>query len=179
MSPVGLSVRVRETQGDYQIISYIGETPYDGFYLDSFRESRTYRIAQSEHCIQKSAQFAGYQYNKYIWDTALSTLIKMQIKNHIIFISNIEITPDIWLLAYHNDVIYLDFIHSFEENPQSDIMFSWQIMEIWSYLDEYTQLQDIKKNNLKKMWVSYIPILTNVDITDTLNTFFKKRYTHG
>lgn len=65
MSPVGLSVRVRETQGDYQIISYAGETPYDGFYLDSFRESRAYRIEQSEYCIQKSAQFAGYQYNKY------------------------------------------------------------------------------------------------------------------
>jgi hypothetical protein len=71
--------------------------------------------------IETSAKFAGYQYNEY---TRLDQLTQVQPKNTIIFISGTDITPDMRLLAYHNDLIYLDIIHPWELVPTSDILFS-------------------------------------------------------
>jgi hypothetical protein len=176
MRPEWLSVRERADHGDYHILSYLWHTPYDDFYIDSPGESRTSAIQKSQTIIEMSARFAGYQYDEY---TRFDHLIKMKPKNTLIFISGDILPSDIWLLAYHNDLIYLDFIHPFEIYPRTDIMFSWQVIKDKKYIQEYQKIQDIKKNTIKKMQASYISLLTTADVSDVLNTFFKKRYTNG
>jgi hypothetical protein len=71
-----------------------------------------------------SARFGQYTYSEYSGITGLDQLVRIQPKNAIIFISGIEITPELRLLAHHNDVIYLDIVHPWESDPTSDILFS-------------------------------------------------------
>jgi CRISPR/Cas system CSM-associated protein Csm4 (group 5 of RAMP superfamily) len=126
--------------------------------------------------IETTTKFAGYRYSHY---TKLNELIQSQPRNTIILITGIEINPDMRLLAHHNDLIYLDIAHPWESDPTSDILFSWQIVNIPKYLQEYKKLQNLKKNALKDIKASYLSISTQEDIVDALNIFFKKRYTHG
>jgi hypothetical protein len=173
--PDGLSTRVRETHGDYHIISYLRTTPYDDFSIWPQSDSRYHMIQELRKNIETSAKFAGYQYSEY---TRLDQLTQVQPKNTIMFISGTDITPDMRLLAYHNDLIYLDIIHPWELDPTSDILFSWQILDTKKYLQEYKKIQDLKRDTIKKIKASYISLSTADDIVDVLNTFFKKRYTH-
>ena len=71
--------------------------------------------------IETSAQFAGYRYSEY---RDLAGLARAKPKNAIILISGQEATPDMRLLAYHNDLIYIDITHPWEGDPTSDILFS-------------------------------------------------------
>jgi hypothetical protein len=71
-----------------------------------------------------SARFGQYTYSEYSGITGLDQLVKMKPKNALIFISGIEITPELRVLAHHNDVIYLDIVHPWESDPTSDILFS-------------------------------------------------------
>jgi hypothetical protein len=105
--------------------------------------------------------------------------MKMKPRNALIFISNTAITPEMRLLAYHNDLIYLDLIHPWESDPTSNILFAGGILDTAAYSRDYDLEQLGKKNTLKQIKASYIPLITTADITNTLNTFFKKRYTHG
>ena len=179
VKPEWLSVRVRETQWDYPIISYWGSTPHDGFWVEHPNESRGHAIARARHSIEQSAGFGQYAYSEYSGDTGLDQLIKMKPRNALIFISNTPITDDIRLLSYHNDLIYLDFVHPFELDPHRHILFSWQVLDRKKYLDEYMEIQSAQKNTIKNIRASYIPILTTANIVGSLNPFFKKRYTHG
>ena len=87
-------------------------------------ESREHAIARARHEIERSARFGQYVYTEYSGATGLDQLIMMQPKNNLIFISNTPITDDLRLLAYHNDLIYLDFIHPFEIDPHRNMLFS-------------------------------------------------------
>ena len=71
--------------------------------------------------IETSAQFAGYRYSEY---RDLAGLARAKPKNAIILISGQEATLDMRLLAYHNDLIYIDITHPWEGDPTSDILFS-------------------------------------------------------
>lgn len=177
--PEWFSVRVRETRWDYPIISYWGSTPHDGFWVEHPSESRKHAIARAHHSIEQSAGFGQYAYSEYSGDTGLDQLIKIKPRNALIFVSNTDINDDIRLLAYHNDLIYLDFVHPFELDPHRNILFSWQVLDLKKYLQEYMQIQSTRKNTIKKIRASYIPILTTANIVDSLNPFFKKRYTNG
>ena len=177
--PEWLSVRVRETRWDYPIISYWGSTSHDGFWTEHPSESKEHAIARARHEIEHSARFGQYAYSEYSGDTGLDQLVMMQPKNTLIFVSNTPITDDLRLLAYHNDLIYLDFVHSFEIDPHRAILFSWQVLDIHRYTQEYIQIQNIRKKTIKKIRASYISLLTTANIGDSLNAFFKKRYTHG
>ncbi|MBC7498664.1 hypothetical protein H7170_03420 [Candidatus Gracilibacteria bacterium] len=175
MRPDGLSVRVRETQGDYHIVWYIGSTIYDDFYSGSVRDSRSIIIRKIRASIETSAKFAGYQYSEYL---GLEQLIRSQPKNALIFISGIPITQDISRIAYHNDLIYLDITHPWESDPTGDILFSGQVVNTRKYLQEYNNDKISLKKILKKIRASYISISTTDNIIDTINIFFKNRYTH-
>ncbi len=176
MRPDWLSVRVRETQGDYHIASYIASTLYDDFHSGSPKDSRSSTIKKIRASIQSSAQFAGCQYSEYLW---LDELTRSQPKNTLIFISGIAITQDISRIAYHNDLIYLDITHPWETSPTWDILFSGQVISTSKYLKEYNADKASLKKNLKKIRASYIPISTTDNIIDTINIFFKNRYTHA
>ncbi len=175
MRPDWLSIRVRETQGDYHIVWYIGSTVYDDFHSGSARDSRSSIIQKIRVSIETSAKFAGYQYSEYPW---LEQLIRSQPKNALIFISGIPITQDISRIAYHNDLIYIDITHPWESDPTWDILFSWQVVNTKKYLQEYNNDKISLKKILKKIWASYISISTTDNIIDTINIFFKNRYTH-
>ncbi|MBC7503429.1 hypothetical protein H7169_00460 [Candidatus Gracilibacteria bacterium] len=178
-TPDGLSVRVRESHGDYPIISYWGSTVYDEFYYENPSESKRATIARAQLNISTSARSGQYQYREYTGDDGLENLVKTKPRNALIFISNTDITEDIRILAYHNDVIYLDLIHPWESDPTNDILFAGGILDIDSYTREYALAQQGKKNTLKRIRASYIPLITTADINNILNTFFKKRYSHG
>ena len=177
--PEWLSVRVRETRWDYPIISYWGSSSHDGFWTEHPRESREYTIVRARHIIRESARFGQYTYSEYSGDTGLDQIVMMQPRNALIFVSNTPITEDLRLLAYHNDLICLDFIHPFEIDPNQNTLFSWKVLDIDEYIHEYSQIQSIRKNTIKKIRASHLPILTTANIADSLNIFFKKRYTHG
>ncbi len=71
-----------------------------------------------------SAKYGQYPYREYSGDIGLTQLIKMKPENALIFICGFDINDDIKLLAYHNDLIYIDLIHPFESNPNQSIFFS-------------------------------------------------------
>ena len=177
--PEWLSVRVRETRWDYPIISYWGSTSHDGFWTEHPSESREHAIARARHAIKESAKFGQYAYSEYSGYTGLDQLVMIQPKNTLIFVSNTPITDDLRLLAYHNDLIYIDFIHQFERDPSSELLFSWRVINTEKYLQEYNTEKVSLKNMLKKIHSSYISLSTTEDVTDVLNIFFKNRYTHA
>lgn len=177
--PDGLTVRARETHGDYHILSYWGSTPYDDFSTGDLDLSRRVATDRARHTIAQSARFGQHSYEEYSGATGLEYMIKMKPKNTLIFISNTEITDDIELLAYHNDVIYIDLTHSYESDPDTHMLFSGQVLDIRAYREAYQLYRENKKNTIKKIQASYISLLTTADISDILNTFFKKRYTNG
>lgn len=71
-----------------------------------------------------SAHFGQYSYREYSGATGLKKILQTKPQNALIFVCNIDITDDIKMLAYHNDLIYLDITHPFESNPSTDILFS-------------------------------------------------------
>jgi hypothetical protein len=177
--PTGLSTKVRETPGEYEIITYVGATPYDDFFIENSSESRDYAREKCRTLIEMSARYNQYSYQHYSGSSGLDRLVRSQPKNTLICISDTPITPEIQVLAHHNDVIYLDFVHPWEIDPGSDIMFSWQILDIKKYLYEYNSTKNILKNDIKKIQASYILLQTSNDFSRVLNTFFKNRYHHG
>ena len=179
MKPEWLSIRVRETHWDYHIISYWWSNPHDNFWIGHPSESRKHATQKAHHTIEISARYGQYAYSAYYGNTGLNQLMRMRPKNAIIFISGTEITPELRLLAHHNDLIYLDIVHPWESTPNTDILFSWKIVNTKKYLQEYTNEKKSLKNTLKKIRASYISLSTTDDVADVLNTFFKKRYTHG
>jgi hypothetical protein len=82
-------------------------------------------------------------------------------------------------LAHHNDLIYLDIVHPYESDPTWSMLFSGRVLDISSYLQEYTTEKQLLISSLTQMWASYLTCSTARDATDTLNTFFKNRYHHG
>ena len=105
--------------------------------------------------------------------------MKTKPKNALIFVSNTDINDNMKILAYHNDLIYLDLTHPWESDPTQEILFSGRVLDIESYIRDYSEQQIIKKNALKRIRASHVPLPTTGDISNILNTFFKKRYTHG
>lgn len=175
----GLSVRSRENQGDYDIMSCWWSTIYDEFWIHNPSESRSRAILRSRDAIETSARFWQYQYSEHDGSTGLHNILKTKPKNALIFVSNIELSDEIRILAHHNDVVYIDFIHPYEKDPDSMVLFSGEVIDRDQYLLAYRATQASKKETLRKMKVSYIEASTTSDITATLNIFFKKRYTHG
>ena len=179
IKPDWLSVRERENNGDFEIITYWGSSPYDEFYIENPNESRKIVIQKAKHLIHTSAQFGQYPYREYIGNTGLKDLIKMKPKNALIFLCNIEIDNTVEILGYHNDLIYLDISHPYENNADETLLFSWQVLDLNMYKKAYSAGKDAQKNIIKKIWSSYISITTKDNITTILNTFFKKRYKNG
>ena len=90
-----------------------------------------------------------------------------------------EITDEIKMLAYHNDLIYLSISHPFESNPTTDILFAWQIIDPRNYQEAYSKYIDSEKSAIKKIKGNHISLSTTDNISTTLNLFFKKRYKNG
>jgi hypothetical protein len=109
----------------------------------------------------------------------MGSMIVKKPKRAIILISWVSLDTSMRQLAYHNDLIYLDIVHPYESDPTWDILFSGQVMNISSYLQEYMSEKQILRDTLRQIWASYIACSTARDISDTLNTFFKNRYHHG
>lgn len=177
--PTGLSTRVRETPGEYEIITYSGTTPYDDFFVKNLSESPGYAKEKCRALIEMSARYNQYDYQHYAGSLGLDRLIRSQPRNTLICISGITITPEIQLLAYHNDLIYLDFVHPWEMDPSSDIMFSWWVLDIQKYLYGYMSAKKLMEDSIKQIQASYILLKTTDDLSMSLNTFFKNRYHHG
>ncbi len=176
IKPEGLSVRERENNGEFEIISYWWSTPYDDFYVGDPSNSRKIAIQKAKDAISTSARFGQYSYKEYSGNTGLREILRIQPRNTLIFICNIDITDDIRMLSYHNDLIYLDITHPFESNPHKDILFSWQILNLRSYQKAYDEYKESQKNIIRKIKGNHIAISTTDNITTTLNLFFKKRY---
>ncbi|NRH20534.1 hypothetical protein HOO68_00610 [Candidatus Gracilibacteria bacterium] len=178
--PDGLSVRVRESHGDFEIISYWGNTPYDNFFETNKNTSKAYSIKNLRNSISISAKFGGHPYREFFGDTTnLKNLSNSKPRNALIFICNINPSEIPKSLAFHNDLIYIDLIHPFEENPHTSILFEGKVINTKLYLKSYLSYKEEQKNNIKKIRASYIHMSTQDDITNTLNSFFKKRYNHG
>jgi hypothetical protein len=175
----GFATKIRETSSEYSIITYSGTTPYDDFFVNHLSESPGYAKENCRALIEMSARYNQYDYQHYAGPSGLDRLIRSQPRNTLMCISGITITPEIRLLAHHNDLIYLDFVHPFEIDPQWDIMFSWGVLDIKKYLYEYNSAKNILKDTIKQLWGSYILVQTNTDFSQVLNTFFKNRYHHG
>lgn len=179
--PDGLSVRERENNGEFEIITYWESSPYDMFYLENPHESKKSAIEKAKNTIEMSARFAQYPYRSYCWAGELKNLIAMKPKNALIFICNVNLDSQekISTIAYHNDLIYLDLFHPFEADPETNLLFSWQVIDLNKYIKAYLRNKEILKNTIKKMRGNYISLSTKEDISTVLNTFFKKRYKNG
>ncbi len=180
MKPEWLSVRTREDTGDFDIITYWEETPYDDFFIEGNPAlSKKEYLKKARDIIKQSAEFGGYNYQEYHWNDALQKLIQKKPKNTLLFICNSSIDNTIKSLAHHNDLIYLDITHPFESNPDENTMFLWKILNIKKYKIAYNQFKDSQKNTIKTIKWNYISVTTQDSISDILNTFFKKRYKNG
>ncbi|MBX9809336.1 hypothetical protein K2X92_03045 [Candidatus Gracilibacteria bacterium] len=178
IKPEGISVRVRENNGDFNIISYWGETDYDEFFIHNPNISRKNTIQKYRTLLSKNAKLGGHTYHEYVGTKGLGNIIQKQPKNNLIFICNLgEITDEIKLLAFHNDVIYLDLYHPFEKNPNDNILFSGQIVHLEKYRKAYQEYIDNLKKRIHQIHGSYVSISTEDDLVKILNIFFKKRYT--
>ena len=179
IKPEGLSVRERENNGEFEIISFWWDTPYDEFYIENPEFSKKVAIHKAKDTISFSAHIWQYNYHEYSGNDKIRELIRSQPRNSLIFICNIDITDDIRMLAYHNDLIYLDIFHPFESNPNTNILFSWQILNIIDYKKAYSEYIESQKNIIKKMKGNHISFSTTDNISSILNLFFKKRYKNG
>lgn len=179
IKPEGLSVRERENNGEFEIISFWWNTPYDEFYIENPDNSKKIAIQKAKDAICSSAQFGRYSYREYVGNNELREILRIQPRNTLIFICNVEITDDIRLLAYHNDLIYLDISHPFESNPDTGILFSWQILNLTQYKKAYAEYKESQKNIIKKIKGNHISLSTTDNISTLLNLFFKKRYKNG
>lgn len=83
------------------------------------------------------------------------------------------------MLAYHNDLIYLNISHPFESNPDINTLFLGQVLDIAKYKKAYNKYIESQRDMIKKMKWSYIPLSTTDNISTILNLFFKKRYKNG
>lgn len=176
--PDGLSVRERESYGDFEIISYWSQSSYDDFIVSESRDSKKYAIQKARHILKMSAKFGEYSYREFFGESGLQELKRIQPVNTLIFVCNTNADNSLKSLAFHNDLIYLDLFHPFELNPDSSQLFSGQIVNIKSYKKAYQLSQDTRKALIKKIHGSYITLSTLDNIDDILNTFFKKRYRH-
>ena len=178
IKPEWISVRERENNWDFNIISYWGETDYDNFFIKNPSISKKNTIQKYKTLLSKNARLGGHTYQEYIGTKSLWKIVQKQPKNNLIFICNLwEISDDIKILAFHNDVIYLNLYHPFEKNPNDNILFSWQVINIQKYKQAYEEQIDNLKKKIHEMHASYIAISTDDDLVKILNTFFKKRYT--
>lgn len=176
--PDGLSVREREDNGDFEIITYWMYSSYDEFYAINPTDSKKYAIQKARHILKMSAKFWQYSYREFFGESGLQELRKNQPMNTLIFICNAQVDESLKSLAFHNDLIYLDIFHPFEINPDSSYLFLWQIINLKSYKKSYQTFQNSKKSLLKKIHGSYIALSTLDKIDEVLNSFFKKRYHH-
>jgi hypothetical protein len=179
IKPEWLSVRERENNGEFEIITYWWSTSYDEFYIRSPHESRKNAIKKAKDSIENSARFGQYPYRTYSGELWLKELIAMKPKNALIFICNLDVDLGLWSIAHHNDLIYIDIYHEFEMHPNSDLLFSWQVVDLDRYTKEYKNTKDSGKNIIKAMKGGYISLNTEEDFSTVLNTFFKKRYKNG
>jgi hypothetical protein len=106
-------------------------------------------------------------------------LIQKKPKNTLIFICNASVDNHLKILAHHNDLIYLDITHPFESEPDENTMFLGKTVNIKKYKIAYNQFKDSQKNIIKSIKGNFISIKTQENISDILNTFFKKRYKNG
>ena len=178
IKPEWLSVRVRENNGNFNIMSYWWETDYDNFYIKNPNLSKKNTLGKFRELLNRNIKLWWHTYNEFFGQQGLINIIKKQPKNNLIFICNLwDISNEIKLLAYHNDVIYLDLYHPFEKNPNNNILFSWKVIHIEKYKKAYSQYTENLKTKIKQIHGSYIAISTEDDLVKILNTFFKKRYT--
>lgn len=179
IKPEGLSVRERENNGEFEIISYWWTTPYDEFYIENPDNSKRIAIEKAKNAIKSSAQFGQYSYREYSGANELKELIRLQPRNTLIFICNLDITDDLKVLAYHNDLIYLDISHTFESNPNTSLLFWWQILDIKVYKKAYIEHKESQINKIRGIKGNHISLYTTDNISTILNLFFKKRYKNG
>lgn len=179
IKPEWLSVRERENNGEFEIITYWWSTAYDEFYIQNPHESRKSAIEKAKDTLEKSARFGQYQYRTYSGKSWLKELIAMKPRNALIFVCNLDADLALRNIAYHNDLIYIDMYHEFEMHPDRDLLFSCQVVDLDRYKTEYQSLKNIQKNTIKAMKGSYLSLNTKEDISTVLNTFFKKRYKNG
>ena len=128
--------------------------------------------------IARSARIGQYTYRD-LSEGDISSMSHMQPMNALIFICNTEIDDQIRLLAYHNDLIYLDLYHPYERDPDTDLLFFGKAIDRISYQVTYNKQQELRKKTITQAGWSYLQISTQDDIVTLLNIFFKKRYTHG
>lgn len=177
IKPEWISVRERQNSWDFDIISYWWETIYDNFHIGDATIAKSNAIKQFNLILKKNAQFWWHQYQDFFGKNGINTLIKQQPKNALIFIWNYEnIDQNIKLLAFHNDLIFIDLRHPFELDPSNEYMFSWKVIDIISYKKFFEKQRQEMKKNIQKINAAYLLIRSNQDITETLNNFFKRRY---
>lgn len=175
--PEWISVRERQNSWDFDIISYWGETEYDNFHIWDEAISKWNISKEFNKILKKNAQFWWHQYRDFFGETGLKNLIKQQPKNKLIFIWNYEnIDENIKLLAFHNDLIFIDLRHPFEIDPTDDYLFSGKIIDVISYKKFFEAYRENTRKNIHKISASYLLVKSNQDITETLNHFFKRRY---
>lgn len=179
IKPDGLSVRSRENEWDFKIIFYYWITPYDDFFEDTKNNSKANTIKNIRESISISAKFWWHPYQEFFWENKIKELQNTKPRNNLIFICNIDPLNIPASLAFHNDLIYLDIVNNFEEDPNTSLLFSWKIVDIKAYKNAYTEYKNTQKNHIKKIRGSYLRIMTKDNISNILNIFFKKRYSHG
>lgn len=176
--PDWFSTRVRESHWDFEIITYLGATPYDVFFDTDETISKKKYIKKMQNTIAMSAKFWWYKYREFFGDTGIKEIIDMKPNNALILISNTEDLSSLQSIAFHNDLIYIDITHPFESNPNTSLLFSGKIIDIKWYKKEFKLHKERQKNTIKKIKASYISLSTRDTIEDSLNIFFKKRYSH-
>ena len=179
VTPEWIFIREREDRSNLNIIFYDESSSYDDFFIYDPSESKKYYKELLRKKIQESALQWKHSYREYSGENALKNLIHEKLSDHLIFICNREITPEIERLAFHNDLIYIDLYNPYEANPDIDLMFSGKLLNVKKYLEEYQKQKNALKKKVVKMWASFLAISTKDDIIRSFNTFFKNRFTNG
>lgn len=132
-----------------------------------------------QNTIASSARYGGYSYQEYSGKEGIKKILQLRPTNTLILINNPIDREGLGSLAFHNDLVYIDSYHPFEQDPSSAILFSGQTLDIASYKAEYELHISSLQKYIRTIHASYIRMSTEEDIVRVMNLFFKKRYTNG
>ncbi len=169
--------REREENGNFDILLYIRDIHAgDAFFTETHPLSKEVTIKKLEAVLRESAKKWRHTFSIYSWEMGKKYLEKKKPKNTLICIVDENYEGLYKKLSYHNDVLFIDILHPFEENPSSDVLFFSKILRKEKYKKAFTESKKKLKENVKKIWWEYISLYTHESIQKRLNYFFKNRF---
>lgn len=86
---------------------------------------------------------------------------------------------DLLWLTRANDVIFIHIFHPYELSPDDKKIFMGLSLKRNQYTKEFSEKRQEIQDTIRKRWWDYIMMTTDMDISQTLNNFFKNRYKYN